>query len=493
MLKILTLLVALLVSAPALAASGTIYVDTGGCNTGSTTQCSGTTNSATATASGAAATITCSATSGPSSGVGCTISGSAGQLSGVSTAGDQALIIQCATNANSQKIFWINAVDNVGGTVGTTQTPTGCTSATSDWGIGGRYIWPTATAALVQAALRAGDTLLFRCTSGGPAIRTGATALLTTTSSGDQTNGFIKIMGDSGCRPLLQASGTAQIIAIGGANTWISNLELKQTGTAASAYNGGAQLNQVLSNIKISQSPVDGVNLTAGSSFTILNSEITGAGGHGINGGNVTGHVSGSYIHNNIGDGILASSAGLSYFIADNIIASNGKGIVLSGAPSANSGRESFIINNTIYNNGSNGLEVANANAVMTIQNNIFQQNGGAAGFNVAWLAGTAELGSYHSNNLFWTSSCGGGAAGKCLSNVTDNYFSTAGGQPNTEVISDALFNGAGSGDFSLAAGSPARNAAFPGQLLGATTAGALAMGAMQPAAGAAGNKFVGN
>ena len=122
MKKYLLAIALLLAPCAAYAASGTIYIDTGGCETGSATKCSGTTDSASATVSGASATITCNATAGPGGAPGCSLTGTP-DLSGVATDGSQAIFLNCATNSN-QKIFFINAVDNALDLVGTTVTPT---------------------------------------------------------------------------------------------------------------------------------------------------------------------------------------------------------------------------------------------------------------------------------------------------------------------------------------------------------------------------------
>src|ERR1700690_3663669 len=99
---------ALLMVSPAWAAVGTIYIDTGGCQSGSTTLCSGTTDSASASAFGSGSTITCSAVSGVGGAPGCIITGTqtaVGQLGSITVDGSQALFVNCATNT-TQKIFW---------------------------------------------------------------------------------------------------------------------------------------------------------------------------------------------------------------------------------------------------------------------------------------------------------------------------------------------------------------------------------------------------
>lgn len=409
---------------------------------------------------------------------------------------NQAINIANATNGSSQqKDFWIASYTGCTGTGDCSITITGAAgqntstnltgTSPSNWAIGGNYLWPgTNTVDVVMKSLRPGDTVTFTCTS-NPATKTLAVPFLSMTNSGDQATGPIVVQGATGCRPLLQQSGSQPVINSAATNIIYSNLELKQTGTGTACAANGSGLNVVWTNIKISQcagTTADGLTIIAGGLAYVTNSEITGATGNGINSAAVGSYFYGNYIHGNSLSGILVSSAGVTSTFANNIIAGNTtRGIYFSGSPSVNSGRISSIYNNTIYNNGGTGLDVASGLAVMYFVNNIFQQNGGAAGFNVSWaVAGSAaDFNGYHNNNLFYTTSCAGGAAGACLNNVTLNGF---GG--STEVAADALFVNAAGGNFALQNASPAKGTAWPGTLLGSASAGALSMGAIQSAGG---------
>lgn len=156
--------------------------------------------------------------------------------------------------------------------------------------------------------------------------------------------------------------------------------------------------------------------------------------------------------------------------IAVNIIDTcGGRGIYYSSASvSGNPDCSSHIIGNTVYGCGNSGLEVADADQPVDLYNNIFQDNGNAAGeYNVEWAAGAAEYISVHGYNCFYHQGGGGGAN---LSGLTAN---------STEATGDPLFTNPGSGDFSLGSSSPCKATGFPGQFLGGNL-GYLDMGAVQ-------------
>lgn len=418
--------------------------------------------------------------------------------------GTQAINLASATNSNL-RIFWLSSYTGCSGSGSCVITVAGSTSQATatyptcaggppctamNWAVGGQYIWPTSnTVDVVAKALRPGDTLQFNCAGGNPATKTLAAPFITMASNGDQITGPIIVQGETGCRPLLQQSGSVNVIANTSNNIIYSNFEIKQTGTATLCIAGNTNLNVIYSNLKISQcagTNADGINIGAGSMQQVLFSEITGATGNGVNSIGVNGYFFGNYIHGNSLSGILLSAAGVTATVANNVISGNTtRGIFFSGSPATNSGRVAQVLNNTVYNNTGNGMEVTSGAAVLYWMNNIFQQNGGGANFNVSWAAtgSAAEQAGYHAYNLFYTSSCAGGAAGACLNNVTRNGF----GGSTEPTPSDALFTSAGTGDFSLLSLSPAKGAAFPGALLGSASTGALSMGAVQPAGGGGG------
>lgn len=454
-LKIAALLACLIVPSVADAAVGFVYIDTGGCESLSTTKCSGSTDSASASAKGAGSTVTCSATSGPGSTPGCIITGTntaVGQLGSIATDGSQSLFMNCATNSN-QKIFWINAVDNGTGAVGTTVTPTGCTAATSDWGIGGRMIYASAN---IEAAVRAGDTIQF---NNSPASK--SSTFFTARVAGDETTGKINIIGKTGSRPVLATTGNVIVLQMNDQpNYYITNLELNASGnqTLISSPVGGT----VIENVKIagtggsaSQHGIapDGVGVVA------INNDIS-VGGAGI----ITSylmHAVGNYIHGCGASGIQMQGNNNINIINNLIIGNSGRGVYFSSSSISDTSYPQFILNNTIAGNTLAGVEVTDKDQFVVMQNNIIT-NTNTANI-VLWAAGNASLSSYHSYNLFYSS--GGGT----LSGITAN---------STELTSDPLYTGGG--DYTLQASSPAKGAGFPGQILNVTGLGYASMGAFQ-------------
>lgn len=414
----------------------------------------------------------------------------------------QAINLANASNT-SLKDFWIATYTGCTGTGSCSITVTGmigqaspaapaCSTCTgSAWTIGGLYQWPGTTFVdVVAKALRPGDTLTFTCT-GNPATRSGVNNFLSVGNSGDQVTGPIIVNGAAACRPVLTQSGSVSTLNISASSLVVSNLEFQQTGTGTSTIGLGGGSNIVLNNIKVTACAAgDGLNIGAGITAFVIDSSFTGCAANGINTLAVNNYFYGNYLNGNANAGILMGAAGITATVANNLIVGNtGKGLVLTGSPSAGSGRIASIVNNTIANNAGNGFEVQNQNYQFDFHNNIFQNNGGAGGYNVTWtpVSSSAEMSGFHAYNLYYSSSCLGGGALPCVNHVTPNFFANSG-----EVTSDAMFVNAGTGNYALAAGSPALGTGYPGGFLGASTTGAMSIGAVQ-SAGSSGNKFVGN
>lgn len=456
-----------LLAAPASAAVAVIYADNAGCESNSTTLCSGTTDSASASAKGAGSTITCSATSGPAAAPGCIITGTQGaigQIAGIAVDASQALFVNCATNSN-QKIFFINSVDDVTGAVGTTVTPTGCTAATSNWGIGGRLIW---NPAIVESALRGGDTVQF---NNDPATRT--TTYFTARNSGDNSGGAIRIIGKTGSRPLLHVtSGNVAGITLGALNAYyIDNLEIKTDGATSTGGITTSGSGSVLFNVKISNANTAPCVSTSTGSLTIYFSEFTSC-ADGFNG---NGLIFGTYIHNVTGDCVEATTANPNTSVMFSVLAScGGRGVFVSGSITT---FQQFVsvLNTTIYGATLAGIEVTDPDARLGIFNSIVMNTNSAD--IVKWTAGNGQLVSNHGYNVFFSSSTG------VLNGLTAN---------STETVGDPLFTNAGAGDFTLQTGSPAKASGFPGALLGGNT-GYLDRGALQrqEPSGTAGGKII--
>ena len=457
---------AVLFATSSFAAVGTLYVDTGGVgtNSGSTD-----TNSPTASGSAAAwATGTTAVTLDTNT-----------NLVGVAQDGSQSILLGNATNTN-QHVFWIASFTGCTGTgacvvttTGAPASPTCSTCTGSAWAVGGRYLMPSGTE-IISGSLRAGDTLIF---NNNPATRT--SSFVAAGSSGNSTLGTINVIGKSGVRPTLTISNTANVLSLGGSITdWrIENLELVQNGGSGAAIAISGQ-GVIINNIKVSKA---GGNCVEGfGTAIVVNSELTGCGGDGLNSATAISSAIGNYIHGNTGNGITNSGSGAGSTIINNLITGNtGRGIYMSGATGVDAGRQTDIVGNTIYGNTNTGLEVTDQDTTVYLYNNIIQQNGGTTYYNVLWSAGNAQNVSNHSYNLFYSSSCLGGAASACVSNLTPN---------STEVSSDALFTNAGGGNFSITSASPAKNAGYPGNFIAGTTTSYRAIGAAQPQGTSGGN-----
>lgn len=428
---------------------GTLYIST----TGSITN-SGCTDTAAALLSGAAATV---------AGAVVTLDGSP-DLSGLVTSGatQSTIFIADASNSN-QKIFWVTAVDNVLKTVDVTPSPTGVVS--SAWKIGGRfYLGATGSPqnTSIEAALRAGDTAII---NDSPSPQ--AAVIWTFRNAGNNSSGFAKIIGKTGVRPVLNTTNTSSVVVCQ-TLSWLENVECDQDGASGDAITPGTAC--VIYNVKVSDAGTGGIATAAG--MRVIGCEITGTGANGIGGGGASAIIVGNYIHDLIGNGINPSSAGPTWAIIGNIIARcTGRGINLPGAASSSAGAV-LTYGNTIYGCGNSGFEVADADMPITMFNDIFANNGDAAGeANIEWVAGTAELTSIHGYNTIYS------PTGVAPINFTPNSQI-----PASEFITNPLLVIPGGGNFAIAAGSPALNTGFPGVFLGGLTTGTPSQGAVAPA-----------
>lgn len=433
---------------------GTLYIDTGGAATNSGSSDNNAADlSGTGDATVAASVVTLTAGT---------------DLSGVvTTAGatQSSIYLAQATNTN-QKIFWITATAGSGGatpTVTVSVAPTGVTG--SNWAIGGRFVL---TPASWEAAVRAGDEVVI---NNSPATATAD--LLTTRVAGNNTDGFIKVRGKSGSRPVLTVSNTTQVIEQGAFVSWMfSNLELVQQGASGNVITQNSNASNChYYNLKISDGGGIGIQAEAGNT-RFMASEITNVTGIAYFCGNSAAIIlHGNYIHDCSSESTQFSGTTTTLFATNNILDTNaGRGFYISGTPSAPI--VVCLYGNTVYGCGNSGYESNDADISATMLNNIFSENGNAAGeYNVEYATGTAERLGFHAWNVFHHSGGGGGAN---LLNLTVNSQVAS-----SEFTTDPSFTNAAGGDFSIGSSSPAKATGYPGVFLGGST-GYLDIGAVQ-------------
>lgn len=451
------LFAAWLIFAPAMAiaASGTLFMDTGGSASNS-----GTTDTNAATISGAGANWT-TGLNAITLDVNTNISTVSGCAAGTCD-GSQAIFLTNATNSNF-KIFWLASYTGCTGTGACIITTTGvpaaptCTVCTAQaWAIGGRMIL---TPANYEAGIRAGDTVLF---NNSPASR--STTFITARVAGDATTGPVTYKGKSGQTIVFAETGNAIVLSdVSSGNVIFNNLQITTTATTATPVNSSVS-GVIFSNLRVSScssltTSTAAVVLATTANNKLLYSEITGCGGDAIS-ANMNGHVIfGNYLHGNVGNGITSAAVTSTGAIANNIITGNtGKGISFSGAASIFISN-TLIEHNTIYGNQSDGLNIASGAQGIILLNNIFQDNGQTSGYNVNWT-GSADFTSLHNNNVYYQS--GVGTPTGNLNNLTTN---------STESITNPVFAAAGSNNFAVGnAGSAAATGAPASWLNGSTS-----------------------
>jgi hypothetical protein len=282
-----------------------------------------------------------------------------------------------------------------------------------------------------------------------PAARTAV--FLTARNSGTTSTGNLTIQGKAGTLPVLTlSSGSASFFNVGALSNWtFSNLSWANSGTGV-AFFGGGGANSIIQNVKVAGGAGLGA-LTFNSK--IIGGEVSGSSGDGIASAS-NGVIRGVYIHGNTGNGITLSSTTPNYSVLNNLISGNtGKGIAITGTTTAQN-HGIVVDHNTIYGNQSDGFSVTNANTVVTLTNNILQDNGQTSGYNVDWIAGNAQLFGTHSNNVFYQS--GAGTPTGNLLNLTTNA---------TEFTTNPLFVATGSRNFAIANASPAAGSGTPSVL----------------------------
>ncbi len=409
----------------------TLYIDTGGSATNS-----GSSDNNSADLSGSAATV---------SGSVITLDGTP-DLSGVATDGSATIRLTDATNTN-QKVFKITAADDGADTVTVSVAPTGVTS--SVWAIGGQFLISGGNFLTdINNGLAAGWEVIF---NNSPASIASGAAFIDQNTNGDTTDGFIRITGKAGAKRTLKTTDAQHIVKNNGTYWRFENLDMQSSSNPNSVYNPGAN------NVAIDCSVTDGSDLYKAQNDRqfLFNCELSGGSVDGAVLGASTSRIViwGCYIHDNGARGVDIDTNDV--HLSFSIIESN----TLDGV--SNNGAQTTMINNTIALNGDDGLF---ATGFVNVYNNIFYNNGSAAGEYNLDVDGTPNF--THDYNIFFQSGSG------------ENLLGTS---ANTnDLTTDPLFTDSANGDFSVGSTSPAKAAAFPGAFPGGTSTGFLDIGAVQ-------------
>jgi hypothetical protein len=306
----------------------------------------------------------------------------------------------------------------------------------------------------------------------------------TNTAPPNQVIGYTTTRTDAG-RATIQFSTNTGITGFDGTNSggwYISNfvIDCNSLGTSK-----GVRFNtqSVGRNLLVKNCTTDGVEFGQANS-RLQDSEITLVSGtSAINAGAVTISVERCYVHDNTTVGIiLAGTGSVAIF---NVVANNSggssDGIILN-----NSGIN-IVMNNTVYNNGRDGISFTNnasLGSTSTVRNNLLISNGryGLNGYSLA--AGWGKFPQWDGNAYF-------GNATAARNNADDtgstNPINAANPYSNTldVTLSGSPFTNAGTHDFTLnstaGAGAAAKGTATPGSFSGLSQSGSMSFGALQP------------
>ena len=308
----------------------------------------------------------------------------------------------------------------------------------------------------------------------------------------NQAIGYTSTRTDGG-RATIQFSTNANITGFDGTNAggwYISNFVI-DCNSLTNSLGARINANSVLRNLKVQNCTAIGVNLANGNA-RIMDSELTANTAASSNG--VINMGSGAtaercYVHDNTGTGIqLAGSGSMAVF---NVVASNsnvggadgsGNGILISA------GGLNYVLNNTIYNNGRDGIQFSNNQSLggnSTVKNNLLISNTryGLNGYvtNPGW----GKFPQWDGNAYF-----GNGTAARNNADDTGTTNAINADNPYSNSLDVTLtgspFTNAAGHNFTLnstaGAGKAATGTATPGALPGLSQSGSMSFGALQPA-----------
>jgi len=310
-----------------------------------------------------------------------------------------------------------------------------------------------------------------------------------------QLIGYTTTRTDAG-RATIQLSTNANLTAINGTSQagWnIRNFVIdcntltNSTGVILGFYT-------TLHNAKVQNCTTVGASAAGSSDFaSIQDSEFTGMTSGAASNGAITFNLAGgsilrNYIHDNTCPGIVTNPSG-GLAIGYNVIANN-SGASSDGVQVSTAARGIYIYNNTIYNNGRDGIFVNTSDLVIpvSIRNNLLANNA-RYGINGGAAAGAAAYPWYDGNAYFSNATA---ARNNMDDTGTTNPINAAAPYTNTldVILTAAPFTNTATHDFTrnstAGGGAAARGTATPGALPGLSQSGAMSFGALQPAASAA-------
>jgi len=308
------------------------------------------------------------------------------------------------------------------------------------------------------------------------------------TSPPNQVIGYTTTRTDGG-RATIQFSTNTGITNFDGTNAggwYISNFVI-DCNSLGSSTGARPNVNSVLRNLKVQNCTTAAVNMANGTAW-LLDSEITASAassaGNGVINNGGSGSVQRCYVHDNTGSGIMLTGAGASaaYNVIANNTGANSNGILVN-----NSGLN-VIVNNTIYNNGLDGIQFQSNNNALgansIVRNNLLISNA-RYGLNGDTLgAGWGKFPQWDGNAYF-----GNGTAGRNNADDTGTTVPINAANPYSNTLDVTLsgnpFTNAAGHDFTLnstaGAGAAAKGTATPGALPGLSQSGSMSFGALQP------------
>ncbi len=317
------------------------------------------------------------------------------------------------------------------------------------------------------------------------ALPNGVNQTVTNTAMPNQIIGYTTTRTDGG-RATIQFSTNASITGFDGTNSggWsISNLVIDCNSLATSrAIQSNAY--GVYRNLLVKNCTNNGINVGQTPS-RIIDSELTANSGTAAIASGAGAIVERCYVHDNTTIGIVMAGGGSATLWS---VVANNSGATSDGINVTASGLNT-IANNTIYNNGRDGIFFANNVSLGgngSVRNNLLISNG-RYGLNGYLSAGWGKFPQWDGNAYF-----GNGTAARNNSDDTGTTNPINADNPYSNTLDVTLsstpFTNTATHDFTLnstaGGGAAAKGTGTPGALPGLSQTGSMSFGALQPAVG---------